>query len=89
MFYLSKNKKGFQFSETLCVYGVEDNGFEPMTSCMPCKRSTNWANPPKKEQNPIRQIAEIASVCLLINIIYWGGKYRINLQIKSIIFEQN
>ncbi len=41
MFYLSKNKKGFQFSETLCGYGVEDNGFEPMTSCMPCKRSTN------------------------------------------------
>jgi site-specific DNA recombinase len=34
-----KNKKARKFSELPAE--VEDNGFEPMTSCMPCKRSTN------------------------------------------------
>ena len=27
---------------------VEVSGIEPLTSCMPCKRSTNWAIPPKE-----------------------------------------
>jgi hypothetical protein len=35
----SKTKKALQDARLSAE--VEDNGFEPMTSCMPCKRSTN------------------------------------------------
>ncbi len=35
------NKKGFTLAHKPLTINVEDNGFEPMTSCMPCKRSTS------------------------------------------------
>ena len=34
------NKKGFTLTRKPLIINVEDNGFEPMTSCMPCKRSS-------------------------------------------------
>ena len=36
--YASKQKKRLKFSRLVIVL-VENIGFEPMTSCMPCKRS--------------------------------------------------
>jgi site-specific DNA recombinase len=38
---LSKIKNGKEQIKFVNSRKVEDNGFEPMTSCMPCKRSTN------------------------------------------------
>src|SRR5205807_8533669 len=32
---------------------VEVTGIEPVTSCMPCKRSPSWAIPPRKRGNYI------------------------------------
>ena len=34
------NKEGLSFTKTLAVVDVESIGVEPMTSCMPCKRSS-------------------------------------------------
>ena len=38
---LAKKKTGETDSKISFPGLVEDSGFEPLTSCMPCKRSTN------------------------------------------------
>ena len=43
---LKENKNGKNGFKTTFPMFVENSGFEPLTSCMPCKRSTNWANSP-------------------------------------------
>ena len=37
---LVENKKG-DYQIATFMFQVENTGFEPVTSCMPCKRSTN------------------------------------------------
>lgn len=44
LFFISRqsgNKKAHTFLRSVLFYLVEVSGIEPLTSCMPCKRSTN------------------------------------------------
>ena len=39
-------KKSTELQTKYSAFLVENSGIEPLTSCMPCKRSPSWANPP-------------------------------------------
>ena len=42
---------------------VEVSGFEPLTPCMPCKCSTNWAIPPTEVQHFIERLLTCQGFC--------------------------
>ena len=42
-----KKKKHAETNVSACFSVVESRGIEPLTSCMPCRRSPSWANPPQ------------------------------------------
>ena len=52
---------------------VEISGIEPLTSCMPCKRSPSWAIPPKSRNKTTRHSKQskiLAYFCASAQIAY-------------------
>ena len=64
---------------------VEVSGIEPLTSCMPCKRSTNWAIPPKRDMHNI----SIFLICKHSKSEIVGNfhSFQINIWCKIIFFQ--
>ncbi len=51
----SEKRKAPYFLRSTVLFLVEITGIEPVTSCMPCKRSPSWAKPPDVCYRPWRR----------------------------------